>query len=70
MMTKDGLSAVQASESFTVFLFTVWGWIAAEKACGDGLSHDSHFTAMLTALTRGLPAAPDQQPPNTPIHRS
>jgi AcrR family transcriptional regulator len=60
VMTKDGLSAVQASESFTVFLFTVWGWIAAEKACGEGLSHDSHFAAMLTALTRGLPAAPDQ----------
>jgi AcrR family transcriptional regulator len=69
-MIKDGLSAVQASESFTVFLFTVWGWIAAEKACGEGPSHDSHFTAMLTALTRGLPAAPDQQPPDTPIPRS
>jgi len=53
-----GLCAVQASESFPVFLFTVWGWIAAEKACGEGPGHDSHFTAMLAALTCGLPAPP------------
>jgi len=58
VMTGHGLTAVQASESFTVFVFTVWGWIAAEKACDGGTSHDSHFTAMLTALTRGLPAVP------------
>jgi hypothetical protein len=69
-MTKDGLSAVQASESFTVFLFTVWGWIAAEKACGEGLSHDSHFTAMLTALHADCLPHRTSKPPDTPIHRS
>ncbi|WGP07836.1 TetR/AcrR family transcriptional regulator [Bacillus subtilis] len=58
VMRSHELTAEQARDSFTVFLFTVWGWIAAEKLCAEQPDHERTFTAMLDALTRGLPTGP------------
>lgn len=56
VMLDHGLADDQARDSFTVFLFTVWGWIAAEKLCAEPPGHEQAFAAMLDVLTRGLPA--------------
>ncbi|MEU5976486.1 TetR/AcrR family transcriptional regulator [Streptomyces sp. NPDC047315] len=58
VMNDHELTQEQARDSFTVFLFTVWGWIAAEKLCAEQPDHEKTFTAMLDALTRGLPSPP------------
>lgn len=55
VMRSHELTAEQARDSFTVFLFTVWGWVAAEKLCAEQPDHERIFAAMLDALTRGLP---------------
>ncbi|WP_150460452.1 hypothetical protein [Nesterenkonia ebinurensis] len=55
---NHNITQEQAQESFTVFLFTVWGWIASEKLCAEQPGHQRIFTAMLDTLTRGLPTSP------------
>ncbi|MFH8614704.1 TetR/AcrR family transcriptional regulator [Streptomyces sp. NPDC017979] len=56
VMGGRGLTQEQARDSFAVFLFAVWGWIAAEKLCAEQPDHERTFTAMLDALARGLPS--------------
>ncbi|MEU9605846.1 TetR/AcrR family transcriptional regulator [Streptomyces sp. NPDC048057] len=58
VLSGPELTQEQARDSFAVFLFTVWGWIAAEKLCAEQPDHERTFAAMLDALTRGLPSPP------------
>jgi len=58
VMGSHKLTLEQARDSFSVVLFTVWGWIAAEKLCAEQPDHERIFAAMLDALTRGLPTPP------------
>lgn len=58
VMIDHEITQQQARDSFTVFLFTVWGWIAAEKLCAEPPDHERLFATMLDTLTRGLPPQP------------
>lgn len=61
VMTNYDITQEQARDSFTVFLYAVWGWITAEKLCTEQPDHERIFTAMLDTLTRGLPPQPSRR---------
>lgn len=56
VIRAGGIAPDAAARTYHVFLLTVWGWLAVEKACPEQIDHEVHFAAMLSALLRGLPA--------------
>lgn len=54
-LRAGGVVPDAAAQTYHIFLLTIWGWLAVEKACPEQINHEGHFAAMLAAFLRGLP---------------
>ncbi|MEV4891493.1 hypothetical protein AB0K48_19130 [Nonomuraea sp. NPDC055795] len=56
ILQTGGMRPAPAADTYQIFLLTVWGWLAAEKACSDQNDYEHLFAMMVEVLIRGLPA--------------